>query len=88
MGYPPPKCEQTDTCENSTFPRTSYAGYNNGNCNTKVILKDLIYLLLSNITIVRCGAGWCLSWNFLEDASRQGYFMRLEQVSEKGDEPN
>ena len=23
---PPPKCGQTDTCENSTFPRTSYTG--------------------------------------------------------------
>ena len=29
MGHPP-KCEQTDTCENSTFPRTSYAGGNKG----------------------------------------------------------
>ena len=31
MGYhpPPPKCEQTDTCENSTFPGTPYVGGNN-----------------------------------------------------------
>ena len=28
-GVPPPhRCEQTDTCENSTFPRTTYAGGN------------------------------------------------------------
>ena len=26
---PMPKCEQIDTCENSTFPRTSYAGGKN-----------------------------------------------------------
>ena len=26
---PPPRCEQTDTCENSTFPRTTYMGGNN-----------------------------------------------------------
>ena len=31
-GYlPTPKCEQTDTCENTTFPRTSYAGGNKSN---------------------------------------------------------
>ena len=29
LGTPPPKCEQTDTCENSTFPCTSYPGANN-----------------------------------------------------------
>ena len=27
-GVPPPKCEQTDTCENSTFPHTLYVGGN------------------------------------------------------------
>ena len=27
---PPRRCEQTDTSENSTFPRTTYAGGNNG----------------------------------------------------------
>ena len=29
VGTPPPRCGQTDTCENSTFPRTTYAGSNN-----------------------------------------------------------
>ena len=28
MGYSPLKCEQAGTCENSTFPRTSYTGGN------------------------------------------------------------
>ena len=32
MGYPP-KCKQRDTCQNSTFPHTSYAGGNDGASN-------------------------------------------------------
>ena len=76
MVYPPPswKCEQRDTCENSTFPRTSYAGDNKlitlpgwdvNQCNDMGIqsYQPCVFVKNSNRRNIFCWWFWIWFWN-------------------------